>query len=367
MDERKGAMEDLGIGPSPSFWRGKRVLVTGHSGFIGSWLSLALIEMGAKVTGLSLPPPTTPSHFEAVGLSSQLDHHLCDLRDAAATAEVLAAARPELVFHLAAQALVRQAFADPATTFATNVIGTVNLLEAIRQGGSVSTMVAFTTDKVYANREWCWPYRETDALGGREPYGSSKAACEHVLEAYRHSYFAGPDRVVGMAAIRAGNVIGGGDWAADRLIPDAVRAFASGAILEIRNPHSVRPWQHVLEPVGAAMLLAERLAADRPAAEGGWNIGPDDEDTCPVSRIADLLATSWKGDAKWTAVGGQGPYEASRLILDSHKFQQAFGWRRRWSLPRAVDETGRWYRGYYRGEQAAALSRKQIESYFDGR
>jgi CDP-glucose 4,6-dehydratase len=341
------------------------VLVTGHSGFIGSWLALALQQLGARVSGLALPPPTDPAHFVAARVGEGMTHHVGDVRRAEVVDAILAEAKPEIVFHLAAQPLVRTAWVDPLTTFGTNVMGTLNVLDAVRRSPHPRAVAVYTTDKVYANREWPWPYREIDALGGSEPYGASKAAAEHVVEAYRRTYFADPARPVGLAALRAGNVIGGGDWAADRLVPDAVRAFAAGDSLLIRHPSAVRPWQHVLEPVGATLLLARLLLEKPDLAAQAWNIGPDDGEARPVSWVADRLVTLWPGAKPWHSSEQQGPYEANHLTLDNSKAHFELGWRPGWTLERALQQTVAWYHAFYRGDDAAALSRRQIGEYFD--
>ncbi|MEE8515679.1 MAG: CDP-glucose 4,6-dehydratase, partial [Alphaproteobacteria bacterium] len=272
-----------GFGLDTGFWAGRRVFVTGHTGFMGGWLCLWLGRLGAEVYGYALTPPTEPSLFEAAGLASHMASTIADVRDYERLSAALQAARPEVVLHLAAQPLVRRAYAEPVETYATNVMGTVNLLEAVRQCPTVRAAVIVTTDKVYENHERTRGYRETDALGGREPYGNSKACAEFAADAYRRSYFHDSD--TGIATVRAGNIIGGGDWAQDRLVPDAMRAFAVGEPLHIRHPNSVRPWQHVLEPLSGFLVLAERLAAAPADWAGGWNFGPDENDARTVAWV----------------------------------------------------------------------------------
>ncbi|MFY8051770.1 MAG: CDP-glucose 4,6-dehydratase, partial [Armatimonadaceae bacterium] len=256
---------------TPGFWNGKRVVITGHTGFKGSWLTLWLSQLGAKVTGIALEPCTTPSIFNEANIAECCDHHVCDIRDAAKTASLIKAANPEIIFHLAAQPLVRLSYREPLETFASNVMGTANVLNALRECPDCRTAVMITTDKVYHNREWAWPYREDDTLGGHDPYSASKAACEIVINSFRQSFL--NDAGVAVASVRAGNVIGGGDWSEDRLIPDAVRAWTSGQTLSIRRPDSVRPWQHVLEPLRGYIELAEKLH-ETPSLAGAYNFGP---------------------------------------------------------------------------------------------
>lgn len=339
------------------------MLVTGHTGFIGSWLCATLKAFGAQVTGVALPPPTEPSHAAILGLGRAMDERIQDVLDLEGLAAALGRAEPELVVHLAAQPLVRRAFADPVGTFAANVMGTVNLLEAVRRTPSVRAVVAFTTDKVYENREWAWAYRENDALGGAEPYGLSKACSEMAVTAWRRSYFAGPRRVA-VATVRAGNVFGGGDWAEDRLIPDAMRAFAAGGALVLRNPAAVRPWQHVLEPVRGTLLLGRRLLDDPETTDAAWNFGPGAEDTRPVDWVVERLAAHWPGARPWVLADGAQPYEARLLSIDSSRARQALGWRPRWTLEEALERTVLWYRTHYQGGDAAAATAAQIAEFF---
>lgn len=351
---------------APGFWSGRRVLITGHSGFIGSWLALTLHRLGALVTGAALPAPTEPSHFGAARLAAVLDHRLVDLREPGPIRQLLAEVRPQVVFHLAAQALVRHAHAEPVETFASNVMGTVNLLEAVRACPSVEGVLVYTTDKVYQNREWCWGYRECDPLGGDEPYGASKVAVEQVVRAYRQGYFSASARAVPVAVVRAGNVIGGGDWAADRLVPDAMRAFAAGRALTVRHPSAVRPWQHVLEPVGFTLLLGRQLLEQPDLAGQAWNVGPESAAMRPVAWLADQLVAHWAGALPWRTVGEAGPHESHTLTLDSTQARALLGWHPRWGLERAVAATVAWYRAFYQGGEAMALSSGQIEEFLDG-
>lgn len=351
------------VGINDGFWRDRRVFVTGHTGFIGGWLGLWLARLGARVTGYALTPPTDPNLFTAVRLADDIDSRVADVRDAARLADAVAAARPEIVFHLAAQPLVRDAFADPVGTYATNVMGTAHLLEALRAADGVAAIVVMTTDKVYANQEWPWGYREIDRLGGREPYGTSKAAAELVVDAYRHSYFAVRPRPVGVVTVRAGNVVGGGDWARDRLVPDAMRAFAATAPLTLRNPLAVRPWQHVLEPVRGLLMLAERLAEDGARFDGAWNFGPAESDMWPVERVVAQLIRLWGRGARCEMARGAQPYEARLLAVNSAKASAELGWDPVWRVGEALDRTVEWYRAFHDGADMRALTLDQIERF----
>jgi CDP-glucose 4,6-dehydratase len=345
----------------PNFWHGKRVLVTGHTGFKGSWLTLWLSSMGAEVSGYALAPPTTPSVFTELGLAHGIGSVVADVRDAQRLKDALVAAEPDIVLHLAAQPLVRHSYADPVGTYATNVLGTVHLLEAVRGCPGVRVVVNVTSDKSYENREWEWGYRETDPMGGHDPYSSSKGCSELITAAYRSSFFR--DGATALASARAGNVIGGGDWAEDRLVPDILRAFAGGAKAEIRNPDAIRPWQHILEPLSGYLALAERLWHDGAAYAEAWNFGPFDADARRVSWIADALAREWGDDAAWVADERQHPHEATYLKLDISKAQQRLGWRPRWSLEEALGRVVAWHRAWLAGDDVRALSLQQIDDY----
>jgi CDP-glucose 4,6-dehydratase len=346
---------------SRAMWQGRRVFLTGHTGFKGGWLTLWLESLGARVHGYALPPPTDPSLFELARIQSRLSGHtLADLADREALANALQAAQPEVVFHLAAQPLVRQAYASPVETYMTNMMGTVHLLEAVRGCPSVRTVVNVTTDKCYENHGWEWGYREADALGGRDPYSSSKACSEIITSAYRRSYLEAAG--IGVATARAGNVIGGGDWAADRLIPDAFRALEAGVPLEVRAPNSVRPWQHVLEPLSGYLLLAERLHADAAGHAGAWNFGPAEEEARSVAWVLDQLralepALHWKGE------GASHVHEAAFLRLDSSRARQRLGWRPRWGLEEALRRTAEWHRAWKEGQDLAEVSLRQIQAH----
>jgi CDP-glucose 4,6-dehydratase len=332
-------------------FRGRSVLVTGHTGFKGSWLALWLHRLGARVTGYALPPPTTPSHFEAVGLRELLAaHHEADVRDAARLTDAVRQAAPDVIFHLAAQALVRDSYAIPRETFEVNVIGVASLLDAVRAAGRPCVVVVITSDKCYENREQAWGYREIDPMGGSDPYSASKGAAEILIQSYRRSFFP-LDKLaqhgVKLASVRAGNVIGGGDWAKDRILPDAVRALTAGEPAPVRNPRAVRPWQHVLEPLDGYLTLATRLLTDDdPRWADAWNFGPLSEDAVPVAQLIEMFLAAW-GEGRWIDVGRPDqPRESHTLRLNVDKALWELGWRPRWNVRRAVTETARWHRRF---------------------
>ena len=349
-----------------SFWRGRRVFLTGHTGFKGAWLALLLADLGADVTGFALPPESSPNLFELVGGDRVTRHIEGDIRDHEALAVAMKEARPDVVIHMAAQALVRLSYAQPLMTYATNVMGTAHVLEAVRRVESVRSVVCVTSDKCYENREWAWGYRETDPMGGFDPYSSSKGCSELVAAAYRRSFFqsAGADHV-GLATARAGNVIGGGDWAEDRLVPDLMRAFAVGKRPVIRFPGSIRPWQHVLEPLSGYLILAERLYQGDASAADGWNFGPDDNDARPVQWIADRLASLWGDGAGWDATGEPQPHEATYLKLDCSRAHAHLGWRPVWSLEETTKRIVDWYRAFLSQEDMQAYTLGQIKAFAD--
>ena len=342
-----------------SAWQGRRVLVTGHTGFKGGWLSLWLNQLGAEVTGFALPAPTNPSFFEQTQLAELVNHIEGDVRDPGAVEAAVRASRPEVVFHLAAQPLVRYSYDNPVETYATNVMGTVYVLDACRRADSVRAIVAVTSDKCYENREWIWPYRETDAMGGHDPYSSSKGAAELIISAYRRSYFQAGAR---LASVRAGNVIGGGDWALDRLIPDMVRAMLAGKRPLIRNPNSIRPWQHVMEAVGGYLLIAEQLLDGKDEFAGAWNFGPSEEDARPVAWIVERMLELW-GAQGWDRPDAAQPHEATLLKLDCSKARTALGWRPRFNLEQALGNVVAWHKGVAAGENARELSLRQLREY----
>ena len=342
------------------FWRGRRVFLTGHTGFKGAWLLFWLHHLGAEVHGYSLPPDTDPNLFEALGLAQFGHHRIGDIRDLDNLKAAIRAADPEIVFHLAAQPLVRRAFKSPAYTFEVNVQGTVHLLEACRGRDAQKAVVVVTSDKCYENLHTAQGYNESDRLGGREPYSASKAAAELVTRAYRESYL---HPRTGVATARAGNVIGGGDWCADRLIPDAVRAFSRAEELVIRNPGAVRPWQYVLEPLSGYLMLAQALAAGGRVAEA-WNFGPPSDQLVTVGVLVEMLASAWSSDCRWRAEEEPGAcHEAGLLMLRSDKAHERLGWSPRMSLGEAVAATVSWYKAYYRGGELKSLLLEHFREY----
>ncbi|MBD9379753.1 CDP-glucose 4,6-dehydratase [Achromobacter xylosoxidans] len=354
-------MEGVVISDAASFWRGKRVFLTGHTGFKGGWMALWLRLLGAEVCAASLAPPVgQTSLFEAAGIARVLDSHILDIRDAAGLAVLVRQAQPEIVLHLAAQPLVRASYREPLQTFDTNVMGTAHVLDALRGLPDARVALCITTDKVYRNEEWPHPYREGDALGGHDPYSASKAAAELVAACYRDAFLA--QQGVAVATARAGNVIGGGDWSEDRLLPDAVRAWQAQGKLEIRNPGSTRPWQHVLEPLAGYLRLARTLW-ERPNLAGPYNFGPPSHEAATVREVVELARDAYgSGDVVYgTAV--QGPHEAGMLTLDTSRARSILQVQARWSLSRSVAETMQWYRAQYEGADARALCEAQIEAY----
>ncbi len=347
---------------NPSFWTDKVVLLTGHTGFKGSWLSLWLQSMGAKVIGYSLAPPTNPSLFVAAKVKDGMVSIESDIRDFTALLAAFKKHRPEIVIHMAAQPLVRYSYANPIETYSTNVMGTVHLLEAVRQCETVRAVVNITSDKCYENKEWSWGYRENEPMGGYDPYSNSKGCAELVASAYRNSYFNTDHRVV-LASARAGNVIGGGDWAEDRLIPDIMRAIIQGKPVNIRNPHAIRPWQHVLEPLSGYLLLAQQLFENGAAYGEGWNFGPNDEDARPVSWIVDHLTQNWGDGASWLQDEGEHPHEAHYLKLDCSKAKMRLHWQPRWHLDETLAAIIDWHSAHQAGENMQDFSLGQIQQY----
>ena len=356
MGQRQSAVEEV---VTPKFWAGKRVFVTGHTGFKGSWLALWLSSLGAKVSGYSLEPPSSPSLWALVEAKAGIGSTIADVRDLGALTRAIEACKPEVVFHLAAQSLVRPSYDDPVGTYMTNVMGTVHLLEAARKAQSVRAVVNVTSDKCYQNLETGQAYRESDPMGGHDPYSSSKGCAELVTAAFRASF---PGSMA-IASARAGNVIGGGDWAQDRIVPDAVRAAVAGKPLQVRNPKAVRPWQHVLEPLAGYLRLAEHLH-DTPAMYAeGWNFGPDERDAVPVEKVVSTIARLWGPQASWEADKAKHPHEAHFLKLDSSKARSRLGWKPRLALQMALEWTVGWYKTQAQGADAHQLTLAQIERY----
>jgi CDP-glucose 4,6-dehydratase len=343
---------------SPAFWRGKRVFLTGHTGFKGSWLSLWLHGLGARVTGYALRPPTRPSLFALAEIDRLMNSITGDVRNVAALRAAMRRARPQIVIHMAAQSLVRDSYADPVGTYETNVMGTVHTLEAARATGSVATVLIVTSDKCYENRERMTGYREDEAMGGHDPYSSSKGCAELVTAAYRRSYF--PRGGAAIATARAGNVIGGADWSKDRLVPDAIRAFMARRALLIRNPDAVRPWQHVLDPLAGYLTLCEKLWSRGSAYSGAWNFGPSDSDHRSVRWVVDELVKRWGKGAAWKRDRSRKPHEAGMLRLSCAKARARLGWRPRLELETALDWSIEWHRRHAAGDEARTLAEEQI-------
>jgi CDP-glucose 4,6-dehydratase len=346
---------------TPAFWLGKRVLMTGHTGFKGSWLSLWLQSMGANLRGIALTPPTTPALFDIAQVAQGMDHQVADIRDYASIQKLMAEFKPEVVIHMAAQPLVRFSYQQPIETYATNVMGTVHVLEAARHAGSVRSILNITTDKCYENREWAWGYREDEPMGGHDPYSSSKGCAELVGSAYRKSFL--NDSGIAMATARAGNVIGGGDWALDRLVPDTLLALEKDHPVQIRNPHAIRPWQHVLEPLSGYLLLAQSLYEQGEPFAEGWNFGPRDEDARPVQWIVEHLCKTWGQGASWALQPGDHPHEANYLKLDISKARQRLLWAPRWSLETALTHIINWHQAWLQGQDMRAICLNQINQY----
>lgn len=347
---------------NPIFWKGRKVLMTGHTGFKGGWLSLWLNRLGAKITGYALEPPTSPALFEDAQINTVLqDSHIGDICDLEKLTKVMQSVDPEIVIHLAAQPLVRHSYTDPLGTYSTNVMGAVNLFEAVRNTSSVKAVLNITTDKCYKNREWVWGYREDEPMGGHDPYSSSKGCVELISDSYRNSFL---QKIgIGLGTARAGNVIGGGDWAKDRIVPDAIRAFIKKEPLLVRNPLSTRPWQHVLEPLSGYIILAQQLFENPEAFSEGWNFGPNDDDAQPVSVLADIMVKNWSDQSEWRLDEGGQPHEANYLKLDCSKAKAKLKWYPIWNIDRALEETVRWYRAWHDRSNMHKFTMKQIEIY----
>ncbi len=350
----------------PGFWKGRRVFLTGHTGFKGSWLSMWLTSLGSEVTGYALEPPTVPSLYDICGVGGLMRSVTADVRDGESLARAMGEARPEVVIHMAAQPLVRDSYKNPVETYNINVMGTVNMLEAVRGCKGVRAVINVTTDKCYENKECLWGYSEDSVLGGYDPYSNSKACSELVTASYRSSFFNPKDYAVhhiGLATARAGNVIGGGDWAVDRLVPDCIRALLGGEKVRIRNPHAIRPWQHVFEPLSGYMMLAQRLYADGPAFSEGWNFGPHEDDAKPVEWIVGRLCSMWGEGAGYEIDEGEHPHEANYLKLNCAKARAELGWKPRWGLDKALESIIEWTHAYSDGRDMREVSLKQIKDF----
>jgi CDP-glucose 4,6-dehydratase len=349
------------------FWNGKNVFLTGHTGFKGGWLSLWLASLGAKVTGYALAPNTSLNFYEIAKVEDDLEQsHIADIRDLEKLQKAMSDAKPEIIIHMAAQPLVRYSYANPVETYATNVMGTVHVLESIRNLDSVRAALIVTTDKCYENKEWAWGYREDEPMGGHDPYSNSKGCAELVTSAYRQSYFS-PEKYaqhkVAIASARAGNVIGGGDWSEDRLIPDAIKAFEEKEPLFIRNPLATRPWQHVLEPLSGYLVLAQALYQDGTKFSGAWNFGPRDDDARSVKEVINLLIKNWGSPATWNQDQSNQPHEAHSLKLDCSKARQNLNWIPRWTLEQAIENITQWQQGLKNSMNMKKLSQEQIKLY----
>ncbi len=362
-------MESLvmtGANVDKAFWNGKRVFLTGHTGFKGSWLSVWLVSMGARVTGFSLPPNTEPSLFKILGVEHQVDTSVQgNINDLDSLSKAIRASAAEIVIHMAAQPLVRYGYANPLETYTTNVLGTAHVLEVVRQMPDVRAVLVVTTDKCYENKEQGEQFQELDPLGGYDPYSSSKACAELVTSAYRQSYFTAKKDggYTAIATARAGNVIGGGDWSSDRLIPDAIRAFNRNESVTIRNPQAIRPWQHVIEPLSGYLLLLENLYRHGNQFASAWNFGPQDSDTRSVSSVIELMATRWHKPASWTLIGTEQPHEAQLLRLDCSKAHDKLRWHQRWSLEVTIEKIAAWHQSHDEQKDMLEISLAQIEQY----
>ena len=360
MAKRQSALE--GVAVNAEFWKGKRVFLTGHTGFKGSWLSIWLQSLGAELTGYALPPPTTPSLYEVASVGLGMTSIMADIRDLPKLQKAMLAASPDIVIHMAAQPLVRQSYAEPVETYATNVMGTVHVLEAVRNTPSIKAVLVVTTDKCYENKEEMFrAYQEHDPMGGHDPYSSSKACAELVTAAYRKSFL--QQQGVAVATARAGNVIGGGDWAADRLVPDILKAFQQNKVVQIRNPQATRPWQHVLEPLSGYLTLLENLFTQGSDFSEGWNFGPHDENARPVQWIVEQLALNWGKDASWLKDSGEHPHEANYLKLDISKARARLKWQPSWNLETALKNITLWHRAWLAKEDMKKLCLDQILQY----
>lgn len=365
MVQRQCAMESVGgrMRAEENFYRGKRIFITGHTGFKGSWLSFWLSRWGADVTGYSLAPLTKPNLFSLAGIEKRVHSVIGDIRNLPLLQKAFDACQPEIVIHLAAQPIVREGYKDPVTTYSTNVMGTVNLLECVRNSQSVRSFLNVTTDKVYQNNEWPWGYRETDRLDGRDPYANSKSCSELVTHSYQQSFF--QDKNIAISTARAGNVIGGGDFSVDRIVPDCVRAAMAKQPIQVRNPNSIRPYQHVLEPLYAYLTICQAQYENQELA-GSYNVGPDDADCVRTGELADMFCAAWGEGQKWEAVDAGGPHEANLLKLDCAKIKQVLGWKPKWIAKQAIEKTVEWTKAYQAREDVAICMDRQIRTFIEG-
>ena len=347
-----------------NFWQGKKVFITGHTGFKGGWLSFILHKLGAKVTGYSISIPTDPSFFEVANIADKLNHNIGDIRDYDLLSKSIDQANPDIVFHMAAQPLVRHSYSDPIETYSTNVMGTVNLLEIVRTRKNIAATIVVTTDKCYENKEHIYAYRENDRLGGHDPYSNSKACAELVVSCYLQSYFAKQD-IGGIASVRAGNVIGGGDFVQSRLVPDIIRNLSKDSAPIIRSPNSIRPWQHVLEPLSGYMKAAQSIYNNKLHEEAAWNFGPDYTSEVPVHEIANMICDIWQTNVKPNIVEDAVLHEAKLLALDSTKARQELNWLPKWNIEQALNKTVEWYKTYYQNGEIEKITHNQIEEYFN--
>ena len=361
MAVRQSSLEGVELMADIEFYRGKRVFVTGHTGFKGTWLSKILLDAGAIVTGYALDPPTDPSLFAVSKIGRQMQSVTGDIRDLPLLMKTVEEARPEIVFHLAAQPIVRESYVNPVSTYGTNVMGTVHILECVRKTGCVKSFLNITTDKVYRNREWEWGYRETDELDGYDPYSNSKSCSELVTHSYRQSFL--EEAGIPVSTARAGNVIGGGDFAPDRILPDCIRAAQEKEPILVRNPRSTRPYQHVLEPLSAYLLIAQRQYGD-PGLAGCYNVGPEEGDCITTGQLADIFCRSWGEGQTWINQSQDGPHEANFLKLDCSRIKRELGWKPVWHVQEAVEKTVAWAKAYLAGEDAAAVMEQQIKEYW---
>lgn len=348
----------------PVFWKGKKVFLTGHTGFKGGWLSLWLVSMGAKVTGYGLAPITTPNLFDVAAIDSLIEKSFIeDIRNLAGLQKAMTEVEPDILIHMAAQPLVRYSYANPVETYSTNVMGTVHVLECARKIDSVRATIVVTTDKCYENKEWIWGYRENESMGGYDPYSNSKGCAELVTSAYRESYFSSSNSANRIASARAGNVIGGGDWSEDRLMPDIIKAFEASTPLMIRNPLATRPWQHVLEPLSGYLILAQALYEQGSPFASGWNFGPRDVDNRSVQEVVELIISHWGSEVRWEKEGSEQPHEANLLNLDCTKARTKLGWIPKWNLEIATQKIVEWQKAYRAGENMQKVSLSQINHY----